>query len=160
GILDAAAVEKVKSEAWPTASNADELHDALVLIGVMTPDEIHRSSSGEEAEQLMSTLVTENRATRLVLPLECGDRATAGPPSKRGHVRALSRTRGTGADKTFYVAAERLPMLRAIYPNAIGEQELVLPVSLQGKTWERADAIRELVRGRLEVCGPVTATQL
>jgi ATP-dependent Lhr-like helicase len=151
GILDAAAIEKVKTEAWPTASNADELHDALMLIGVMTPDEIHRSSSGEEAEQLMSTLVTENRATRLVLPLERGDPATAGPPSKRGHVRAL---------QTFYVAAERLPMLRAIYPEAAAASELGLPDSIRGKTWERADAIRELVRGRLEVCGPVTVTEL
>src|SRR4029077_898648 len=26
--------------------------------------------------------------------------------------------------------------------------------------WERADAIRELVRGRMEVCGPITVSEL
>jgi ATP-dependent helicase Lhr and Lhr-like helicase len=93
----------------------------------------------------------------LVLPLECGDPATAGPLSKRGHVRVLQNA---NAHKTFYVAGERLPMLRGTYPNAVCEPELVLPDSMHGKTWERADAIRELVRGRLEVCGPITVRDL
>ena len=43
GVLDAAAIEKVKTEAWPEATNPDELHDALMLIGVMTPEEIQRT---------------------------------------------------------------------------------------------------------------------
>jgi hypothetical protein len=62
GVLDAAAIEKVKTEAWPEATNADELHDALMLIGVMTPEEI-RERASENAEQFFSTLVAENRAT-------------------------------------------------------------------------------------------------
>ena len=138
GVLDAAAIEKVKTEAWPDATNADELHDALMLIGAMPPDEIQRNARNGNAEHLVSTLVAENRATRVIVPLECGDPAT----------------------KTFYVAAERLQMLRAIYPNAVCEPELVLPDSMHGKTWERADAIRELVRGRMEVCGPITVSEL
>src|SRR6476659_1683029 len=87
GVLDFAAIEKVQTEAWPRATNADELHDALMLIGVMTPGEIHRSAA-ENADQFVATLIAENRATR-VLSLECGDPATVGPHSKRGHVRAL-----------------------------------------------------------------------
>jgi ATP-dependent Lhr-like helicase len=137
GILDSAAIEKVKAEAWPEATNSDELHDALMLIGVMTPEEIHRSAS-ENPDQFFSALVAQNRATRILVSLERSDRAT----------------------KTFYIAAERLPMLRAIYPNAVCEPELVLPLSVDGKTWERADAIRELVRGRMEVCGPITVRDL
>ena len=31
GLLDAAAIEKVRQEAWPRAANADELHEALLL---------------------------------------------------------------------------------------------------------------------------------
>ena len=134
GILDAAAIEKVKTEAWPTAANADELHDALMLIGSMNPDDIHRSAS-ENAEQLFSALVTQNRAARLVV-------------------------QSAGAQKTFHVASERLPMVRDIYPNAVYEPEFVLPGSLRGKSWERTDAIREMVRGRMEVCGPVTVSDL
>src|SRR5438309_11479204 len=67
GILDAAAIEKVQKEAWPQATNADELHDALMLLGVMTPEEVQRTLDGERAEQLTSALVAENRATRLLV---------------------------------------------------------------------------------------------
>jgi ATP-dependent helicase Lhr and Lhr-like helicase len=156
GILDAAAIDKVKTEAWPEATSADELHDALMFVGVITPDEICRSAS-QHAEQFISTLVVENRATRLLVSLDCGDPATAGPLSKRGHVRALQNVDAT---KIFYVAAEGLPMFQAIYPNAIVEPELILPDSVRGKTWERAHAIRELVRARLEVTGPITVAEL
>ena len=51
-------------------------------------------------------------------------------------------------------------MIRAIYPNAVCEPELVLPDSMHRKTWDRSDAIRELVRGRMEVCGPITVGEL
>ena len=74
GILDPAAIEKVQGDAWPDASNADELHDALMLLGAMTEDEVRRTVSartganGTTAEQFLAGLVSENRATRLMLP--------------------------------------------------------------------------------------------
>ena len=40
------------------------------------------------------------------------------------------------------------------------EPELIVPDSGRGKTWERAIAIREVVRGRMEVCGPITVGEL
>src|SRR5216117_2728612 len=93
GILDAAAIEKVKTQAWPEATNPDELHDALMLIGAMPPEEIQRNARNGNAEHFISTLVAENRATRILVSLGRGDHAT----------------------KDFCIAAERLPMLRAIY---------------------------------------------
>jgi ATP-dependent Lhr-like helicase len=169
GVLDAAAIEKVKTEAWPEATNADELHDALMLIGVMTPEEIYQSVS-ENPEQFFSTLVAENRATRLLIQarycsnrevLECGAAAPLlngdTTPEKRRNTGALQNA---DSHKTFYVPAERLPMLRAIYPNAVCGPDLVLPDSMHGKTSDRTDAIRELVRGRMEVCGPITVSEL
>jgi ATP-dependent Lhr-like helicase len=138
GILDSAAIEKVETEAWPAATNPDELHDALMMIGGMTTEELQRNAHNGDAEHFISTLIAENRATRIRVSLERGDPAT----------------------KTFYVAAERLPMLQAIYPNAVCEPELILPDSMREKTWERADAIRELIRGRMEVCGPTTVSEL
>ncbi len=168
GILDPAAIEKVKTEAWPEATTPDELHDALMLIGVMTPEEIYQSAS-ENPQQFFSTLVAENRATRLLIQAQCSSRevlecGAAAPllngdatPEKRRSTGALQNA---DAHKTFYVASERLPMLRAIYPNAVCEPELVLPDSMHGKTWERTDAIRELVRGRMEICGPITVSEL
>src|SRR5437762_11414522 len=49
GILDAAAIEKVCDEAWPRAANADEVHEALLLMGVMTKDEVRRVSADSPA---------------------------------------------------------------------------------------------------------------
>jgi ATP-dependent Lhr-like helicase len=40
GALDPAAIERVREEAWPLASNADELHDALLLAGYFRVDEV------------------------------------------------------------------------------------------------------------------------
>jgi len=134
GILDAAAIDKVKKEAWPEAANADELHDALMLIGTMTSEEIQRTTRGENAEKLVASLMAENRATRLRVP---GHAATA-----------------------FYIPAEQLPMLRAIYSEGLIETGLILADSIRGKMWERPNAIRELVRGRMEVAGPITVGEL
>ncbi|HEX3619394.1 MAG TPA: DEAD/DEAH box helicase [Candidatus Udaeobacter sp.] len=166
GVLDAAAIERVEKEAWPEATNADELHDALMLLGVMTEEEIQRTSGGESAEALMMTLVTENRATRLLVSrqdlngreaLECGDPAAAEPLSKRGHVRALQNA---DVATTFCIAAERLPMLRTIYPDADVHPELNAPESAQKQPWERSNAIRELLRGRMEASGPMRVADL
>jgi len=135
GILDAAAIEKVQKEAWPEATNADELHDALMLLGVMTPEEVsravHHEKNGLGAELLLQELTASRRATRLRF-----------------------------GERTFWVAAEQLPMLRTIYPGAEIEPDVTVPESRQGKTWERAEAIHELLRGRMEVCGPITAAEL
>jgi ATP-dependent Lhr-like helicase len=173
GVLDAAAIEKVQKEAWPEATNADELHDALMLLGVMTAKEVQRTSDVETAEQFLSILTAENRATRLILHAQCLDdrevlERGAGAPHSNGEEipenhhssGALSRSRGTGAISTFWMAAEGLPMIHAIYPGARAEPELILPNSMRGKTWERANAIREVVRGRMEVCGPTTVCEL
>ncbi len=170
GILDAAAIEKVRHEAWPEATNADELHDALMLLGVMTEAEIARTSDGESAQQFVSRLVAENRATRLFVPLqgsrdrevlECG--AAAPLSSGNGNFekrRTTSALQNADATKTFCVAAERLPLIEAIYPNAVFDVSLTIPEVVHGKNWERTEAIRELVRGRMEVCGPITVGEL
>jgi ATP-dependent helicase Lhr and Lhr-like helicase len=173
GMLDAAAIKKIQKEAWPEATNADELHDALMLLGVMTPEEVQRTSDRENAEQFLSILTAENRATRLILAaqtpddgevLECGVAVPLSNgldmPEKRNSKGESSRSRGTGSTKTFWVAAERLPMIHAVYLNASVEPELIVPDSGRGKTWERSSAIREVVRGRMEVCGPIAIGEL
>lgn len=51
-------------------------------------------------------------------------------------------------------------MARAVYPDCKVEPLLVPPPSESERQWLRADAIRELVRGRMEVIGPITARKL
>ena len=135
GVLDAAAIEKVQKEAWPEVTSADELHDALMLLGVMTEEEVavstHHDGNGASAEHLLKELFASNRATKVRF-----------------------------GEKTFWTTAERLPMIQAIYPNGRVEPELVVPDSVRGKVWERANAIKEVVRGRMEVCGPITVGEL
>src|SRR5213079_1922587 len=53
GILDAAAIEKVSNEAWPQATNADELHEALLLMGAMTEDEICRTLAAPNLNRIV-----------------------------------------------------------------------------------------------------------
>jgi ATP-dependent helicase Lhr and Lhr-like helicase len=135
GILDAAAIEKVEKEAWPEATNADELHDALMLLAAMTHDEVqrtvHHEGNGTAAEQLLNELVAAKRATQLCV-----------------------------GEKRFWVCAERLPMLQTIYPQAVVDPQIIAPETAQRQTWERSNAIGELLRGRMEVSGPMTVTEL
>jgi ATP-dependent Lhr-like helicase len=135
GILDATTIEKVEKEAWPEATNADELHDALMLLAMMTQDEVkrtvHDEANGAGTEQLLNELVAAKRATQLRL-----------------------------GDKAFWVVAERLPMLQTIYPDVDVDPALTAPESAQKQNWERTGAIRELLRGRMEVSGPITETQI
>ncbi|MEY2555923.1 MAG: ATP-dependent helicase Lhr and Lhr-like helicase, partial [Verrucomicrobiota bacterium] len=135
GILDSAAIDKVQHEAWPEATNADELHDALMLLTVMTRDEVqrtvHHEANGAGVEQLLNELVTARRATELRV-----------------------------GEERFWVTAERLPMLQIIYPDSGLEPELVAPESARRESWERSNAIRELLRGRMEVSGPITVGEL
>src|SRR5213075_285771 len=57
GILDATAIERVCTEAWPRAANADELHEALLLIGAMTHEECQRTTRNiEDDEALLPSL--------------------------------------------------------------------------------------------------------
>src|SRR5882724_2042720 len=96
GVLDAAAIDKVEREAWPEATNADELHDALMLLAAMTHDEVqrtvHHEGNGTAVEQLLNELIASKRVT---------------------HLRV--------GDKSFWTAAERLPMLHVIYPDAVAD---------------------------------------
>src|SRR5204863_4900598 len=62
--------------------------------------------------------------------------------------------------RPFWVAAERLPMVQTVYPETAIDPPLTPPVAELRRTWERPDAVRELVRGRIEICGPVTAAEL
>ncbi len=137
GLLDPNAIDKVTKDAWPQATNADELHDALMLLGLMTGDEVRRAIVGGSednsagAETLLDELVRSSRATRV-------------------------RFQG----KMFWAPAERLPLVQTIYPESDMDPPVSLPASIQEQTWERENAIRELIRGRMEVSGPLSPLEL
>jgi ATP-dependent Lhr-like helicase len=171
GILDAAAIDRVCADAWPHATNADELHEVLLLLGVMTDEEIHRSLNSDERESDSGIDSTSARRSMSVtedspLPEGAGqgegkhrhmtnDRAIS---SAAAEVKSLCHEHRAGRitdPRSFWVAAERLPMVRAVYPNMQTHPALTPPAAEASRQWERSDALRELVRGRMEVSGPI-----
>ena len=63
GRLDPEAIRRVRSEAWPDFRDEDELHDALVVLGFMSPPE-----PGESADPMLERLVADGRASRFRMP--------------------------------------------------------------------------------------------
>ena len=62
--------------------------------------------------------------------------------------------------KQLWVAAERLPQLKTIFPLATLEPAITAPESVARTSWSVEDALVEITRGRLEGLGPVTVDQL
>jgi ATP-dependent helicase Lhr and Lhr-like helicase len=127
GQLDAAAITRVREEAWPDASNADELHDALLWLSCISATEAARVSAWPG---LLDTLAHERRVTQL----------------------------HSGATR-LWVTAERLPLFAALYPAASFAPAVLTPPAQQ-RSFTPEQALIEVVRGRLEGCGPVTAQAL
>ena len=116
-------------EAWPRATNPDEMHEVLLLLGTLTEDEARNlavdSMSG------LTCSAAEMRAGRFASPcgfLDCG---------------------GAAADDSDDLSRVLVSSLRWSPRRAERTRQ-----------WERADAVRELIRGRMEVTGPITAEAL
>ena len=95
GRLDPNAIERVRTEAWPSAESADELHDALLGLGFVTEAEVARC---EPWRAFLAALAETKRVTRLSLPL-------SGTPES------------STAESALWVAAERLPQFAAVFPQ-------------------------------------------
>ncbi|MDB5864565.1 MAG: ATP-dependent helicase [Betaproteobacteria bacterium] len=123
GALDPQAIQRVRDEAWPYASTADELHDALMLSGFIRESEVAANPGQVQWYALMDQLIKDGRAVKA---------------------------------SGFWVSIERFEELNAVVPQPVRPK---IPERLR-KSWVREDAARELVRGRMEVLGPVTAARL
>ncbi|HEY2591379.1 MAG TPA: hypothetical protein VGI35_07285, partial [Steroidobacteraceae bacterium] len=135
GRLDPEAIARVRAEAWPDASTADELQDALQWLGFLTAEEI-------AAEPSWAVFLAE-----LALQQRIGQVSIAPSPGASPQAPI---------ELTF--AAERRELLAAVHPAAAFRP--VEPVLAPGREWAREEALRELVRGRLQGLGPVTSTRL
>jgi ATP-dependent Lhr-like helicase len=59
-----------------------------------------------------------------------------------------------------WVAAERLPQIKAIFTSATLDPPITAPDSVSRFTWTAEDALVEVLRGRLEGVGPITVETL
>src|SRR5262249_32101217 len=116
GILDAAAIDKVCAEAWPSATNPDEVHEALLLAGVMTDDELKRTDSS--APEWAASLASERRAGLL-----CSSRrkeTLLGNSAQNSSDTTLEENNQSLLTSTAtrpWIAAERLPLFQALFPG-------------------------------------------
>jgi len=158
GRLDSQAIARVEGEAWPEATNGDELHDALAWLGFVTPQEVQKGAGWSE---WLGELASERRATLLELPPSVTP-AKAGVQGDRPDLAPLaSRFRGNDDSKiTIWVAAERLPLFTALWPQARLDPPIAAPASHAERVRSPEEALVEIMRGRLEGLGPVTEAAL
>ena len=131
GKLDPDAIDAVRGEAWPDVRSIDEMHEALSVLGFITGEEAARNPGWEG---WLQALAKTQRATALSLAAYPG--------------------------WTAWVAAEKLPLWRAIHADAAMRPAIEAPAEFLAQTWAREDALLEMVRGRLVGLGPTTAKAL
>jgi ATP-dependent Lhr-like helicase len=61
---------------------------------------------------------------------------------------------------SMWVAAERLPEMLAVHPEAAMEPAITAPAGRAAKAWSREEALVELLRGRVSIAGPTDAASL
>lgn len=133
--LDPTAIEQESTNAWPRVQNADELHDALLVLGVL-PESIGLASAAQDdtapIERWFQSLIEAGRAYRM---------------------------ESNGA--AYWTAAERLSVLAPIFPDAIFIPKA--PANLLGSLDSPRESVRNgniysVIRGWVECSGPLTAT--
>jgi ATP-dependent Lhr-like helicase len=151
GALDPAAVERVRAQAWPLVRNADELHDALVLLGFMEEGEAR-----VEWHAFLDALIAERRASRVVTPAAilwvAAERLPEVAVVVGAEVAVVLGAPGRGEDACRDAVN---PSMEAAGGTSLFRTPLQAPSPLPD-----ARALVEVVRSRLEGLGPVTAGQL
>jgi ATP-dependent Lhr-like helicase len=137
GALDEAAIVRVRREVWPTPVSADELHEALTLLGFATEEEGNAGGWASFFEGLRAS----RRAARVI---GAGGRALWVVAERWPEVHAA-------------LAGERAESSLAFDARA---EPALAPLRDAPREWDPDKALIELVRGRLEVLGPTTALAL
>ncbi|MFM7071987.1 MAG: helicase-related protein, partial [Planctomycetota bacterium] len=175
--LDPDAVRQVVADATPVIRNADELHDAMLQAGLFPAVADPRHAAWLEQ------LSDRGRAARLRLgpPPPLSPPSLSPSPSEEPQPQLLATAGGSSdglsrdtasdtvddtanavenaADREYWIAAERWPVIRAVYPGVKVTPEPRLSESLD-KAWSASDGWVELARGRMLTAGPITASVL
>ncbi len=133
GRLDEAAIAQVVAEAQPLVRNADELHDTL-LSRIVLP-----IAEGFEWASEFAELVKTGRATLVTYLARLANEET--PQSVQA-----------------WAATERVPAVLAAFPDAVLAPAVDVPSGVKSE-WENTEARVAMVRGLLEICGPVTTEE-
>lgn len=130
GRLDPDAIAAVRVEAWPQVRDADELHEALTELGLLTPQEV---AANDGWSTWLAQLAGAGRAARLL--------TEDGTPG-------------------VWIGAERLAQFGPLYPGAAPVPTIQVPRGYAVADWQPETALRELLRARLSGFGPLPAAVL
>jgi len=134
GRLDPDAIDSVRQEAWPRVRSADEMHEALHALGVVTEGE---AAATEGWLAALEQLAQASRVTR------------------------LKRLETAESAPTLWVAAEWLPQLRLLHPDAVIDPVIeAVPMAATADPHDRDAALRDVLRARLGGLGPTRADDL
>ena len=134
GALDATAVESAARDAWPVVRDADELHDALLTLGMLPVEDVGRGAVSIDVDrwsEWSQALVREGRVVR----------------------------GSYGEGRVAWVATERVPLVEAAFPD-VRFDRMPQTLAAQGDPPAKEEAELTLVRGRVESMGPFTAAGL
>jgi len=151
GRFDLEAIRQVIRDAQPLIRNCDELHDVL-LSRLMLP-----ASEGEESIEFFEELVDAGRATRFQFVTSAAIQDPSGQTAMEGSTNVEPCIPMSTVE--FWSATERVPAVRAAFPKAIPKPAVVVPSDVC-HDWESTDARVAMVRGLLEICGPITAARV
>ena len=131
--LDAAAIRDAARDAWPLIRDPDELHDALLTLGIMPLEDVSRDPErSDELRDWFDRLVSTGRAS-------------------------VATYADTGKA---WVATESVPLVLAAFPEATFEPGRVTLWQSDEEPPTQDDAERILVRSRTECIGPFTVDEV
>ena len=142
GSLDTRVIQQESDNAWPRVRDIHELHDALLVLGILPRAYAYRRDAGpsrEELEQWFAELVQAGRGFRL------------------GHA-AFSHA-GRTDESWAWAATERLSLVRAAYPESRLEPKTAEALAV-APDLSAEEAHLALVRGWVECSGPFTPGQM
>ena len=132
--LDREAIANAARDAWPLVRDADELHDAMLTLGMLPTGDVGRGANAVEADgwsAWLRKLVEEGRATQATY----------------------------AGGRTAWVATESVPLVAAAFPDV--RLDPVPPaLARNGDPPTQDEAELTLVRGRVESIGPFTPAAL
>ncbi|HWP85958.1 MAG TPA: ATP-dependent DNA helicase, partial [Terriglobia bacterium] len=154
--LDDAPLEERRTRAVQTRRALD--YPSADELGTLDPHAIElirqqAAPQAENAEELHDAL------------LLCGFLAPHEHPPWRPLFAELAAARRAAAVRVgpgppLWIAAERKPQFDAVYPGAAYEPDIAAPAREMARAWRREEALVEIVRGRLEISGPITERAL
>ncbi|MGH9340753.1 MAG: DEAD/DEAH box helicase [Acidobacteriota bacterium] len=132
--LDPDAIRQVQEEVWPPLDNPDEIHDALLTLGILP------ESEAAGCNVWLEQLAQKRRAFRFeVEPLQ-------------------------GQSSVFWAATERLTLIRQAWPEADCAVSTGVDLEQflweRDRELDADGAVRELLRYRMECTGPATSSEL